>query len=71
MAEEENNIEETMEEHILRRLKSLENSVSRLSCEVRMYGSTDMSSGEKKVYLKGRVDDLEKEIRLLTEKPSL
>jgi hypothetical protein len=68
MENEENCIEETMEEHILRRLASLEHRVDGLNTEIRMHSSIELGGNKKTIFLKGRVDDLEKAFRLLNPK---
>ena len=57
--------EKTFEEQILERLDSLEYRVGIVMNEVRNHSTTDMDSGDKKIHLKGRVDDLRDEIKLL------
>tara|TARA_R110000764_G_scaffold158976_1_gene246764 strand:+ start:485 stop:697 length:213 start_codon:yes stop_codon:yes gene_type:complete len=57
--------EKTFEEQILERLDSLEYRVGIVMNEVRSHSAIDMDSGDKKMYLKGRVDDLYSEIKLI------
>ena len=57
--------EETFEEQILERLDSLEYRVGIVMNEVRNHSTIDIDSGYKKMYLKGRVDDLYSEIKLI------
>ena len=57
--------EKTFKEQVLERLDSLEYRVNIVMNEVKNHSTIDMDSGEKTIYLKGRVDDLHDEIRLL------
>ena len=63
--------EKTFEEKILERLDSLEYRVSIVMNEVRNHSSVDMDSGDKTIYLKGRVDNLQDEIKLLKNRQEL
>ena len=65
---EKQEIEKTFEEKVLERLDSLEHRVGILMSEVKNHSSTEIGTGKKTIYLKGRVDDLETELRTL--KPS-
>lgn len=55
----------TFEEQVLERLTALEYRVGVLVNEVGYYSITDGESGQTKTLLKGRVDDLEREVREL------
>jgi len=68
MVQEVKQTEKTFEEQVLERLKSLEYRVEIVMNEVSYHSSTSMDSGNKTMYLKGRVDDLYEEIKLLKHK---